>query len=149
MSSKITMHVSFLTINRSGSVKYVKRRSFGEAIKFVRDSRKLTQNQMADLMDVSLRYYQTLEKDDSSPSSEVLATVLEKTKLSYEVFFGLPKPDTQKINPDEIARAVTALVEAGPVQLNTVLFLLLGDEAYLRKLPARFRQNLESLSAGS
>jgi transcriptional regulator with XRE-family HTH domain len=50
------------------------------------------------------------------------------------------------VTPEELARAVKALVEAGPVERNTVLFLLLGEEVYLQRLPLQLRRRLSSLS---
>lgn len=72
--------------------KLMKKRSFREAILFFRSERDLSQTDMAELLGISMRYYQKLESGKATPSLTTLEQTLEGLGVSYLDFFRAPDP---------------------------------------------------------
>jgi transcriptional regulator with XRE-family HTH domain len=63
------------------------RRDFGKRIKSIRLERKLTQEQFAELMDISVDFLSLIERGINSPSFEVLERMADRVKLPARALF--------------------------------------------------------------
>ncbi len=59
----------------------------GMAIKAARKELKLTQNELADRLNISVRYLQTIENESQTPSYAVLERILEYLNIPSGVIF--------------------------------------------------------------
>lgn len=61
---------------------------FNERLRSSRKSRKLKLQQMADLLDISLRAYQHYEQGERSPSFDTLVKIADILDVSLDYLFG-------------------------------------------------------------
>jgi HTH-type transcriptional repressor of puuD len=130
----------------------VEKRTFGEALKWVRQTRKMTQLQMVEATGISERFYQSLERGEKEPSLGTLEKTLGGLNISYSEFFMVPdpppRPDAHLMKiliespeseiPFRAVRAVTAeFLRMEPEVRAAVLAVLYGDKSiaapYVRK----------------
>lgn len=65
-------------------------KEFGEILKKLRSERDLTQSEMAEATDLSLRFYQSLENDGSEPGLESIKKIIDGLKIDPLEIFGMP-----------------------------------------------------------
>lgn len=63
------------------------KQKFAANLKILRKSRKLTQEQLAELVDVDFRYISLLENAKSFPSCEVIERLAKALNVSYKELF--------------------------------------------------------------
>lgn len=67
------------------------RRNFGRRIKSIRLDRKLTQEQFAELVDISVDFLSLIERGRNSPSFEVLERISQRLKMPVRDLFDFRK----------------------------------------------------------
>ena len=101
----------------------------------IRISRDLTQQEMADIVGVSLRYYSDLENGKSKdPSFAVIAKAIDNLQMTYSEFAGRPPNERAELFL-ELVRLLTAMNED---ELGAVLLAARGAPS-ARSRPARSR----------
>jgi transcriptional regulator with XRE-family HTH domain len=68
------------------------RRDFGRRLKAIRLERKLTQQEFAELVDISIDFLSLIERGRNSPSFEVLEKMSQRLKLPVRDLFDFRKP---------------------------------------------------------
>ena len=82
------------------------RMTFGEILKYFRKLRKKTQQQMADLLGVKLRTYQSYELDEREPSIKALVALADALDVPLDYLLGrkgappFPQLATEEIRSD-------------------------------------------------
>jgi len=72
------------------------RRDFGKRIKSIRLERKLTQEQFAELVDISVDFLSLIERGLNSPSFEVLEQMAHSLKMPVRELFDFRKQSASK-----------------------------------------------------
>jgi transcriptional regulator with XRE-family HTH domain len=72
------------------------RRQFGNRIKAIRLDRKLTQEEFAELVGISVDFLSLIERGINSPSFEVLQRMGERLNLPVRELFDFRKPVAAK-----------------------------------------------------
>ena len=72
------------------------RRQFGTRLKTIRLERKLTQEQFAELVGISVDFLSLIERGINSPSFEVLERMGEKLDLPVRELFDFRRPATRR-----------------------------------------------------
>ena len=65
----------------------------GMAIKMARKNMKMTQGELAEKLNISVRYLQTIENESQTPSYAVLERILEILDIPSNVVFGTSDED--------------------------------------------------------
>jgi transcriptional regulator with XRE-family HTH domain len=119
--------------------KGLKTPDFGRALKLYRSSKGLTQAEMAERIDVSPRYYQSLEKGEKEPSLTTIQKALSGLGLSYEEMFGTssPEPEGRKSPPDlgQLFSLISTLKNLKGRRAQLVWMLIYDDPGYLADSP--------------
>jgi transcriptional regulator with XRE-family HTH domain len=68
------------------------RRDFGHRLKAVRLDRKLTQEEFAELVGISVDFLSLIERGINAPSFEVLERIADKLDLQVRELFDFRKP---------------------------------------------------------
>ncbi len=89
----------------------------GERFRAIRRSRSLSQSEFAELIGISMRYYQTIESGKGDPTFDTIYTALSALNISFSEFIG---EKTQVLSKDEV-ELVTAFKKAGPLGKKTIL----------------------------
>ena len=82
-----------------------------EQLQFLRKSKKLTQEEMADILGVKLSTYQKYERDAISPSYETLCKIADFYGVTTDYLLGREPPEPKVITPTD-EELETALLEA-------------------------------------
>ena len=80
----------------------------GDILRRVRFERGLTQSAMAEVIDISLRYYQSLEKNEQDPGYETIIKIVANLVIEPGEFFGHPRK-SEPIRSNE--KLLEAMVE--------------------------------------
>jgi transcriptional regulator with XRE-family HTH domain len=71
--------------------------SLGHIIKSARMEKNLTQDQAAELLDVSPRHFQYIENDEKKPGYDLLCKIIHKLDISPDLLF---YPQNEENNPE-------------------------------------------------
>ncbi len=74
----------FTGIHEAGYVGKFKNRCFGQNIYRLRNSAQMTQEQLAEMADISRRYVQMIESSQYTPTIEVAAKLRSALKVSWD-----------------------------------------------------------------
>lgn len=74
---------------------------FDDRLKNLRDKKKLTQKQVAEMLEINTRTYSSYENNEREPSSEVLILIADLFNVSVDYLLGL---DESRILRQEIGR---------------------------------------------
>lgn len=150
------------------------KRPVGERLKSIRQERDLSQKDMAELIDMSARYYQDVEAGNKVPSFDKVATAISKLKMKYADFAEeVPDPPETVANmPVEQFTSLLSNVsnkdtlelmrlkkklesipeevldswrEASTANKALCMFLLTGDGAYVDVLPLSAQSTLKTI----
>lgn len=115
-------------------------------LKRIRKDRGLTQSDVAELLDISVRSYQKYEQQEAFPDDKNLDKLCLKLRISFVDLFDDSSAATQ---PEPVLldaiMVLQRLTEAGPHRRATILYLLFREEKYLENLPNGFRQAARAL----
>lgn len=115
-------------------------------LKHFRDLAELTQAQLAEAIDMSLRGYQKYEQGEAWPDGETFDKLTASLKCAPA---DLLRADASvailSLAPEDLGRAIQGLGVAGPVRQACVLFLATQDHAYLERLSPKARRAIELL----
>ena len=75
------------------------RRQFGNRLKAIRLDRKLTQEEFAELVGISVDFLSLIERGVNSPSFEVLQRMGERLHLPVRELFDFRRPAAAKQHP--------------------------------------------------
>lgn len=150
------------------------KRPVGERLKSIRLDRELSQKDMAELIDMSPRYYQDVESGNKVPSFDKVATALSKLNIKYADFAEekpVPPQTVAEMSVDqfmahlsntankdtlELLRLKKKLEsipdevfdswrEASTANKALCMFLLTGDVAYVDVLPLSAQSTLKTI----
>lgn len=121
------------------------KRPIGERFKAIRLSRKLSQKDMAEVIDLSHRYYQAVEKGKKKPSFEVVATALERLDIKASAFFEEMTPIAETVEMASLIELSNAWSKGGPLTRPAALYFLTGTPKYLQEIDAELRPEARTL----
>lgn len=84
------------------------KQKFAQKIKEIRKSRKLTQEQLAELVGVDFRYISLIENAKSFPSCELIEKLSSVLNISYKDMFDFE----EKLSRKEIENRITELFKS-------------------------------------
>ena len=93
---------------------------FGSMLKQVRKILRLTQANMAELLDITVRHYQALEKGNKKPGAEIVYRLVYKAGVSPSQVLMLPTSD----DDPQYREACQLLMLCSEDQLETVMLIL-------------------------
>ena len=82
---------------------------FAKNLKSLRKARKLTQEQLADLVDVDFRYISLLENAKNFPSCELIERLSNALNIKYDDLFHFEEKVTRIELENNIAKAIKLL----------------------------------------
>ena len=92
-------------------------KQFGIVLKNARMDKKLTQEELAEILDISLSYLKDLERFRNNPSYEVFERVIRYFNVSADTII-YPNPNTNNTTYQQIERLLTRCDEG---QLQVIL----------------------------
>jgi transcriptional regulator with XRE-family HTH domain len=112
----------------------------GENLKALRIEGGMTQNELAEAADLSLKMIQKIEYGESAASPETIDKLAAALKCTPSQLFGgegpKPIPPQWDPSPEELARILHYLRHVEPVTRLSALVMLTGLEEYSRQLRA-------------
>lgn len=98
---------------------------FAKKLKSIRKSRKLTQEQLAELVDVDFRYISFLENARSFPSCDLLEKIVKALNISYADLFVFE----ENIPREEIKKQLIEIIQLLDDKNLHILFKIAKDLA--------------------
>ena len=84
----------------------MKRNDFGEYIRLYREKNKLTQQQLADILEITMNYYGRLERGENTPGISLLLRTSDKLNVSIDVLLGSESEYISKQSANEYVERI-------------------------------------------
>lgn len=88
-------------------------RELGQAIKDARNDRKLTREQLGDMLDISSRYLVDIENEAQPPSLQILYTIVTFLDISVDQFFFPDKKTVKTTQHRQLDNLVEGMSDKG------------------------------------